>query len=440
MPTLSLAMIVRNEEAFLAHSLASVRDLVDELIVVDTGSTDRSPEIAASFGARVHSHPWADDFSAARNESLRHCTGDWVLVLDADEAIDPLDHPQIRQILEAPNPVPRLLVVRNYFSDPAMATLDQAALPNVDSPYAEGRGFPYYADGSVLRLFPRLPGVAYAGLIHESVGPFFSARGLRPRDCPAVIHHYGKTAAPRETSKKAYYLELARRDAEARPQEPQVLYNLALQAFVAQEWQLALDSARAYRTRVPRPLPMIPLILGSALLALGHPREALPPLEELLHQHPDHVLGRVQLALAQARLGHAEAARRAFARALKADPGSVPVILAWAGYEREAGAPQEARTLLLRGLERLPRSPELNQALIQLSLETAPRAQAVADAWGAIQRLPEGGQGHWHHLVAFALLEQGQLRPARTVVDLGLGPFPQHAALQELRKRLEGKA
>ena len=74
----SLCVIARNEEANLSACLASAADLVHEIIVIDTGSTDRTKEVAASFGARVFDFPWCDDFSAARNESLRHATGDWI--------------------------------------------------------------------------------------------------------------------------------------------------------------------------------------------------------------------------------------------------------------------------------------------------------------------------------------------------------------------------
>src|SRR5207244_2007812 len=78
----SLCMIVKNEERHLGGCLPSVHDLVDEIIVVDTGSTDRTKEIAAWFGAKVVDFVWQDSFAAARNESLRHATGDWVLWLD----------------------------------------------------------------------------------------------------------------------------------------------------------------------------------------------------------------------------------------------------------------------------------------------------------------------------------------------------------------------
>src|SRR5258708_38958708 len=87
MPKLSLCMIVRDEERFLAGALESARGCVDELIVVDTGSQDRTRAIAAEQGARVLDFAWCDDFSAARNVGLEAARGTHILVLDADERL-----------------------------------------------------------------------------------------------------------------------------------------------------------------------------------------------------------------------------------------------------------------------------------------------------------------------------------------------------------------
>jgi len=86
--TLTISLIVRNEEHSLGRCLDSVQGLADEIVVVDTGSTDGTREVAAGRGARVFDFPWCDDFAAARNETLRHATGRWVLWLDADEYFD----------------------------------------------------------------------------------------------------------------------------------------------------------------------------------------------------------------------------------------------------------------------------------------------------------------------------------------------------------------
>lgn len=100
---LSLCMIVKNEAKRLSGCLASVQNLVDEMIIVDTGSTDETVSIAQSWGAQVHHYVWNQNFAVARNESLQYATGDWILVLDADETLTPDSVPLIRQTIQQPN-------------------------------------------------------------------------------------------------------------------------------------------------------------------------------------------------------------------------------------------------------------------------------------------------------------------------------------------------
>ena len=90
-------MIAKNEEANMAACLQPLANLVHETVVVDTGSADRTKEIASQVGARVFDFPWIDDFSAARNDSLRHATGSWIFWMDADDRVDEAN----RQRLEA---------------------------------------------------------------------------------------------------------------------------------------------------------------------------------------------------------------------------------------------------------------------------------------------------------------------------------------------------
>src|SRR5262249_28493259 len=98
-PKVSLCMIVKNEEGHLADCLNSVADLVGEIVVVDTGSTDRTKEVAAACGARVFDFAWVDSFAAARNESLRPASGAWILWLDADERLDEANRAKLRALL-----------------------------------------------------------------------------------------------------------------------------------------------------------------------------------------------------------------------------------------------------------------------------------------------------------------------------------------------------
>jgi tetratricopeptide (TPR) repeat protein len=141
-------MIVKNEEANLPRCLTSVRDAVDEIVILDTGSTDRTPEIAEEFGAKLHHFEWPNDFSIARNQSLNYVEGDWVLVLDADETLVENIAPTLRQLIEEE----QYLVIN----------LVRQEIGASQSPYS-----------LVSRLFRRHPGLyfsrPYHAMIDESV-------------------------------------------------------------------------------------------------------------------------------------------------------------------------------------------------------------------------------------------------------------------------------
>ncbi len=102
MALLSAAMIVGNEEVFLSNCLQSIRNIVDEIVVVDTGSTDQTVSIAKQFDANVSVFPWKGDFAAARNEALQRCRNRWILYIDADEQLENTDINQIKPFLDDP--------------------------------------------------------------------------------------------------------------------------------------------------------------------------------------------------------------------------------------------------------------------------------------------------------------------------------------------------
>ena len=95
-PKISACMIVKNEEEFLPNCLNSIKEVADEIIIVDTGSTDNTVTIAKEFKAKVYHHPWNDSFSEARNHCLNHASGDWILQIDADEELEQADIPKLR--------------------------------------------------------------------------------------------------------------------------------------------------------------------------------------------------------------------------------------------------------------------------------------------------------------------------------------------------------
>src|SRR4051794_3984801 len=102
-PHFSLCMIVRDNAGTIIPCLESIRPWVDEMIVVDTGSTDGTAEIAERMGAKVFQFPWIDDFSAARNESLRHAQGTWLFWMDSDDTISPENGRKLRELAYGPH-------------------------------------------------------------------------------------------------------------------------------------------------------------------------------------------------------------------------------------------------------------------------------------------------------------------------------------------------
>ena len=169
--TLSVCLIVKNEERFLARCLESVRPVADEIIIVDTGSTDKTVEIARKYTSKVSFHPWNDDFSEARNVSLSHASCDWVLQMDADEALEQADIPMLRLVMQGKDYVAVNVALYN-------------ALP----------------DGLSVHYFPRLfrRGKAhYEGIVHEQL----------IHDGPAIVKeirilHDGYNLDPKTMSQK----------------------------------------------------------------------------------------------------------------------------------------------------------------------------------------------------------------------------------------------
>jgi peptidoglycan/xylan/chitin deacetylase (PgdA/CDA1 family) len=119
-PTLSLCMIVKNEQDCLARCLNSAKNVVDEIIIGDTGSTDTTKEIAMQFTKKVIDVPWQNDFSVARNEVLKHATSDWILILDADEILDTQASDVIEQAVHETQISGFNLLTKNYTNDTAL--------------------------------------------------------------------------------------------------------------------------------------------------------------------------------------------------------------------------------------------------------------------------------------------------------------------------------
>jgi glycosyltransferase involved in cell wall biosynthesis len=164
----SAVLIVKNEEKFLEQCLLSVQGLVDETVIVDTGSTDRTQAIAMAHGANLHHFKWINDFAAARNYALSLAGGQWILYIDADERVRPGDIARLRQQL----------------SDPSFMAYTVQLHPRI--------GFTPYPE---LRIFRNDPRICFYGRMHENIwqgiNRYRSQAGGRIGASELVLDHEG---------------------------------------------------------------------------------------------------------------------------------------------------------------------------------------------------------------------------------------------------------
>jgi glycosyltransferase involved in cell wall biosynthesis/Tfp pilus assembly protein PilF len=208
-PNLSVCLIVKNEEKFLAQCLQSICGLAQQIVVVDTGSTDRTVEIAKESGAEIHSFAWNDNFADARNAALEHATGDWVLMLDADEELPAEQHSRLLADMKKSAALALRLPLLNRGNE------------------ASGQNF-------VPRLFRNAPGIFYAGRIHEQIFPTLvphgKSWGLEIGFGTAELLHHGYTKEMlRDRNKIERNLNLLRQAVEENPNDANLMMNFGLE-------------------------------------------------------------------------------------------------------------------------------------------------------------------------------------------------------------------
>ena len=198
------------------RAFSSVQPLVDEIVVVDTGSTDRTAEIAKGFGAQVYHFEWRDDFSAARNESLRHATKDLIMWLDGDDEIPAEDIHEIKNHLRRHR--------------------NSAVYFNLCSPVGAE-----YFESLQIRAFPNIKGVEFRGAVHEQVYFSLHELGIPSSYCKGrVVHHgYGQTCGLKE--KLDRNLSILNRELEKRPDDFSALFFAARTLNALERFEGALE-------------------------------------------------------------------------------------------------------------------------------------------------------------------------------------------------------
>jgi len=210
-PTISVCVIVKDEEEMLGQCLESIVDVADEIVVVDTGSKDKTVEIAEEFGANVFHHPWNDSFSEARNYSLRHATGDWILVIDADEVLERED-------------IPKVLESKWQKEFNAVCFAVYSTLPGQIGGVNMGKNYS-------ARLFKNRKSVYYEGIVHNVLK-------LPKKTATSEIrmYHYGyDLRADKMSEKFERSIKLLLKQVEEDPEDAFVRYNTA-QMFISRDF------------------------------------------------------------------------------------------------------------------------------------------------------------------------------------------------------------
>jgi tetratricopeptide (TPR) repeat protein len=380
-PRVSLCLIVKDEEPNLPACLRTAADLVDEIIVVDTGSADRTKEVAAHFGARVFDFAWVDSFAAARNESLRHAAGDWVFWLDADDRLDRNNRQKLRALFDG------------LGEENVAYVMKCLCLPDPESNAAT------VVDH--VRLFRNDPALRWEYRVHEQILPAVRRSGGEVRWADVVIHHTGYQDRALRGRKLQRDLRLLRLEQAERPDDPFILFNL-----------------------------------GAVHQELGRPAEALPLLRRSLElsQPTDSIVRKLYALIAQGQrqLGQPAAALAACAGGRRHYPDDTELLFVEGMLRREQGDPAAAEALLVR---LLASQPGAHFGCVDTGLRGHKARHHLALACRQ-QGREEDAEAHWRA----ALAERPDFVPGW----LGLGEVllaeRRWDGLDEVCRRLEGLA
>jgi glycosyltransferase involved in cell wall biosynthesis len=381
MTTLGLSMIVKNGGDDLRKCLASASEIVSQIVIADTGSTDDSCSIARDFGATVLSFPWIDDFSAARNAALQPIATDWVLVLDADEELDAAAMQRIPSLLANASIGAYGIPIRNYLPVRFACMYNSISQPN-DGRSPRAQDSPSFTEHINCRLFRRHPAIYFEGRIHERVELSVSALGLQIAPADILIHHFGQLASEEVRMRKFhYYRELGRAKVKEQPNSAIAWMELGLQ-----EYEVFKNREEALRC-FERCLQLDPrradawTFLAMIHSDLGNFQEVLKALENAGSGQSGTVLREQLRGDALHNLGRLPEARIAYRRALKADSTS-PLLESKLGYtEVRLGMKQQGFGRMLRAISSAPELPDLQDRLIKayVAADDVPQAALAAE-------------------------------------------------------------
>jgi glycosyltransferase involved in cell wall biosynthesis len=215
-------MIIKNEEDNLANCLESVYTYVDEIIVVDTGSKDRSKEISKKYGAKVIEAKWQDNFATARNVSITNATGDWILYLDADEELPSETAKDLKNLTKSNDVTGWLFtIISPIFAD-------------IDSPESKH---------SNIRMFKNKVEYKFNGRVHEQIKPSImqNKQNIIKDSKLTILHHGYRRDLPGRKKKTLRNIKLLQKDLEEAPHNSFINYNLGISYFMIHNFKKSIE-------------------------------------------------------------------------------------------------------------------------------------------------------------------------------------------------------
>ncbi|MFD2672680.1 glycosyltransferase [Marinicrinis sediminis] len=277
-PSLSLCMIVKNEERMLEQCLQSAAEVVDEMIIVDTGSTDRTVDIASSFNARVIDFPWTHHFAEARNAGIREASSDWILWMDADEELDTETTPLIKPMLGSSQKDVLSVELINYFGKER-------------NPYKTFRmAHP--------RIFRNHMNLSFTGAIHEMLDLSSRYKPDEVKDVvgtlPVKLYHYGyldQIVASKQKHERN--VKLLEEQLQQRPDDGWLYYHLASEYYRVKDFAASFthinQSILRFIMQGQTPPSLVYKLKYSILVSTASFDGASSGIEKAVQLYPDYV-------------------------------------------------------------------------------------------------------------------------------------------------------
>ncbi|NJD69892.1 MAG: tetratricopeptide repeat protein, partial [candidate division NC10 bacterium] len=400
--TLALCMIVKNEETNIDCCLESVKGVADEIVVVDTGSTDRTSEVARQYGAKIFSYQWDDDFSAARNVSLSHALSDWILVLDADEALAEEDKGRLRALLRPDGPTAYLL--------------------NIVSPVDDRRN-----SHAVINAFPRLfrnrPEIRFEGRVHEQVSPSIARMGGTISPSEIRVHHRGYHGRWGDLPvKRQRNIRLLNQQLHDHPDDPSAHFHLG--EVYALEGKVA-EAIECYRTALL--LPGLPpsnrsvarRSLAACLLNRRRIEEARQECVAALDEDQGYAMPHLTGAIALTQLGRYEAAARQidlYLAKVKRQGRSIHGVV---GHEPNPAYAWSLKGNCLFALGQVEQAADCYRAALAVDRDSPEAHLGMGKVYKFRGRGAEAATALEKAAVLFEQMPQGRLTLAETYAELG---------------------